>query len=190
MSDIWHPCSIYSNMSNMTAYKEVTDNWHPYPALDGSQTSFFVFFFSLNSAPQCLNAAVLVCHSVAFCSRLGHSLVHTKHRWDLPWKVQKWHSHTSVSFDSELRGWRTDEFLQMQINAVLSAVLNMALGRRTGWLPFFKTRLIKKLGWPWISTNWLSGTADMQSKITAGGSMRAPAEGVENHRLCFALAVR
>lgn len=33
-----------------------------------------------------------------------------------------------------------------------------------------------------------SGTADMKSKITAGGSERAPVQGVDNQGLCFCLA--
>lgn len=37
---------------------------------------------------------------------------------------------------------------------------------------------------------WFSGTVDMKSKITAGGSARAPVEGMDNHRPCFALPVK
>lgn len=48
-----------------------------------------------------------------------------------------------------------------------------------------KTRMTLNYSW-----GWFSGTVDMKSKITAGGSARAPVEGMDNHRPCFALPVR
>lgn len=45
--------------------------------------------------------------------------------------------------------------------------------------------IIKKLEWPWISKAWLFGTADMKSKITAGGSARAPVEGMVEPQAVF-----
>lgn len=60
MSSLWQPDSIYTNVSNMTAYRNVADNWHLYPTPDGRKTFGPVLFYSTNPRFAAISV-ILVC---------------------------------------------------------------------------------------------------------------------------------